>query len=193
MMRVPERPLLKLPTPEGAANDARGADCRHAGSGAAVPGPGFSGSCRRKDSLMRPIVFALVAWVVLAGPVQAAGAWPARLVRVVDGDTAILRVMPPDQKPFVQSVRFRGVDTPELKGLCESERRAAGGAAGKAGNGADSGGRGHSSDRPGAGPLWPVGGPGSGQWPRCGENAGQRRLRASVPSRTAAGLVRLSG
>ncbi len=73
---------------------------------------------------MRPIVFALVAWVVLAGPVQAAGAWPARLVRVVDGDTAILRVMPPDQKPFVQSVRFRGVDTPELKGLCESERRA---------------------------------------------------------------------
>jgi len=77
---------------------------------------------------MRTIVFALVASVtgiVSPLPVQAAGAWPAQLVRVVDGDTAIMRVMPPDRKPFVQSVRFRGVDTPELKAMCESERVAA--------------------------------------------------------------------
>lgn len=73
------------------------------------------------------ILAVLVSGVGVLLPLSAVAVelWSARLVRVVDGDTAIMRVMPPDQKPFVQSVRFRGVDTPELKGLCRSERRAA--------------------------------------------------------------------
>jgi len=52
----------------------------------------------------------------------APGEYPAQVVRVIDGDTVavVVRVWP---AVLIQtSIRLLGVDTPELKGKCESER-----------------------------------------------------------------------
>lgn len=50
---------------------------------------------------------------------------PARVVRVIDGDTFSARVMLNDDINVAVRVRLRNVDTPEIKGECEYERKMA--------------------------------------------------------------------
>lgn len=50
---------------------------------------------------------------------------PASVVRVIDGDTAEMDIYPPDKDTYRASVRFRGVDTPEIRSQCLAERKAA--------------------------------------------------------------------
>ena len=50
---------------------------------------------------------------------------PASVIRVIDGDTAEMTLHPPQKSPYRALVRFRGVDTPEIKGQCPAERKAA--------------------------------------------------------------------
>lgn len=58
----------------------------------------------------------------LPGPVE------ARVVRVVDGDTIVVRARIWFGQDVETSVRVRGLDTPELKGRCPAEISAAGAA-----------------------------------------------------------------
>ncbi len=68
------------------------------------------------------LAFALCAPQVEAREV---GRYDARIVRVVDGDTVLVAVpaWPPEFSPV--SVRLEGIDTPEMRGKCEAEKRAA--------------------------------------------------------------------
>lgn len=52
----------------------------------------------------------------LAGPV------PAEVIRVVDGDSLIVRVRVWIDQTLVVSVRVRDIDAPELRGDCDHER-----------------------------------------------------------------------
>lgn len=55
----------------------------------------------------------------VAGPVK------ATVLRIVDGDTLLVRAMPWPQHSVDVYVRMRGIDAPELKARCEQERFAA--------------------------------------------------------------------
>lgn len=55
----------------------------------------------------------------------ALGAYSARITRVIDGDTVQGSVTIWVDQTVTTSIRLRGVDTPELKGACDSERAAA--------------------------------------------------------------------
>lgn len=55
----------------------------------------------------------------LPGPI------PARVIRVVDGDTVVVRARIWLGQDVETSVRLSGVDTPEKRGKCDSERQAA--------------------------------------------------------------------
>lgn len=56
---------------------------------------------------------------VLAGPV------PAQVLRVVDGDTVVVRARIWLRQDVETAVRLAGVNAPELHGRCEEERRRA--------------------------------------------------------------------
>lgn len=56
---------------------------------------------------------------IISGPV------PARVVRVVDGDTLTVRARIWLGQVIETQVRLEGVDAPEIKGKCQSERRLA--------------------------------------------------------------------
>ncbi len=77
-------------------------------------------------------VLAIVAGTLLAtGPLPAsareivAGPIPARVVRVVDGDTLIVRARIWLGQEVETAVRLDGIDTPELKAPCAAEREMA--------------------------------------------------------------------
>jgi micrococcal nuclease len=59
------------------------------------------------------------AWHMVAGPVL------ARIVRVIDGDTLLVDAHPWPGHAVRVSVRLRGIDTPERRSKCSSERLAA--------------------------------------------------------------------
>ncbi|MEE8392870.1 MAG: thermonuclease family protein [Rhodospirillales bacterium] len=55
----------------------------------------------------------------ISGPI------PARVIEVIDGDTVIVRAKIWLGQEVETRVRLAGVDTPEIKGKCENERRLA--------------------------------------------------------------------
>ena len=55
----------------------------------------------------------------LAGPI------PAKVLRIVDGDTIVVRAHIWLGQTIESIVRIRGIDTPEMKGKCEFERQKA--------------------------------------------------------------------
>lgn len=57
---------------------------------------------------------------IVAGPI------PARVVRIVDGDTLIVRARIWLGQEVETAVRLDGIDTPELKSPCAAERELAG-------------------------------------------------------------------
>lgn len=68
------------------------------------------------------MMIANAAWAEeekLPGPI------PARVVRVVDGDTVLVRARIWLGQDVETSVRISGIDTPEKRGKCEAERQAA--------------------------------------------------------------------
>lgn len=76
------------------------------------------------------IRIALAAAVLLAAvPVEAADTIPGpvacRVVSVYDGDTFTAECHPWPQIEVTVSVRVNGVDTPEIRGKCEAEKRQA--------------------------------------------------------------------
>jgi micrococcal nuclease len=58
-------------------------------------------------------------WRTVPGPV------PARIIRVIDGDTVLVVAHPWPGHAVRVSVRLRGIDTPERRSRCDGERRAA--------------------------------------------------------------------
>ena len=54
----------------------------------------------------------------IAGPVE------AEVLRVIDGDTLLVEARPWPQQKVEVYVRIRGIDTPELRSSCPSERQA---------------------------------------------------------------------
>ncbi len=56
---------------------------------------------------------------IVPGPI------PARIVRVIDGDTIVVRARIWLGQDIDIQVRLDGVDAPEMKGKCENERRLA--------------------------------------------------------------------
>ena len=66
-----------------------------------------------------PGAFTLLALLAAQGPASAEG-MPATLARVIDGDTAVLMTAEGEK-----TVRFKGLDAPEIKGQCAWERQAA--------------------------------------------------------------------
>lgn len=72
-------------------------------------------------AILTSVLLACPAWAgeVLPGPV------PAEVIRVYDGDTMTVRAHIWPGLTMETSVRLDGVDTPELRARCESERRAA--------------------------------------------------------------------
>jgi len=58
-------------------------------------------------------------WKSVPGPV------PARIVRIIDGDTLVVDAHPWPGQAVRVSVRLRGIDTPERRSRCKSERLAA--------------------------------------------------------------------
>ncbi|MEQ8308583.1 MAG: thermonuclease family protein [Hoeflea sp.] len=58
-------------------------------------------------------------WQTVPGPVA------ARVVRVIDGDTLVVDAHPWPGQAVRVSVRLRGIDTPERRSRCSSERKAA--------------------------------------------------------------------
>lgn len=66
--------------------------------------------------------------LTLAGngmPETVKGPIEAKVVRVLDGDTLVVRARPWVGVEVETRVRLVGIDTPELKGRCEEERRLA--------------------------------------------------------------------
>ncbi len=62
-----------------------------------------------------------VAVFVLFFPLSLSAAdIPATLKRVIDGDTAVMLTADGEK-----TVRFKGLDTPEIKGRCDAEKQAA--------------------------------------------------------------------
>ncbi|MCF6369012.1 thermonuclease family protein [Rhizobium halophilum] len=55
----------------------------------------------------------------ISGPVE------AEILRVIDGDTVLVEARPWPQQKVEVYVRIRGIDTPEMKSSCQSERDAA--------------------------------------------------------------------
>ncbi|WP_422371954.1 thermonuclease family protein [Hoeflea sp.] len=58
-------------------------------------------------------------WRTVPGPVA------ARVIRVIDGDTLLVDAHPWPGQAVRVSVRLRGIDTPERRSQCASERKAA--------------------------------------------------------------------
>ena len=75
-----------------------------------------------------PKFFSCIAvfWVLLSGVLFAEGLRvPAKVIRVYDGDTFTADAQPWPGITIRVSVRLDGVDTPEIRGQCEKEKRLA--------------------------------------------------------------------
>jgi micrococcal nuclease len=68
---------------------------------------------------------ALSAFAAQADDEALPGPIPARIVKVVDGDTVLVRARIWLDQDVETNVRLRGVDTPERHGKCQDERDAA--------------------------------------------------------------------
>ncbi|MGE4280864.1 MAG: thermonuclease family protein [Magnetospirillum sp.] len=67
----------------------------------------------------------LISTSVLADEEKLPGPIPARVIRIVDGDTVVVRARIWLGQDVETSVRLSGIDTPEKRGKCDSERQAA--------------------------------------------------------------------
>lgn len=78
---------------------------------------------------INPLLIALILGVVslsaVAGEERLPGPIPARVLRVIDGDTVLVRARIWLGQDVETSVRLLGIDTPEKRGKCENERQAA--------------------------------------------------------------------
>ncbi len=80
---------------------------------------------------LRPITaILLLAGITVPGvapglPESVPGPVQARVLRVIDGDTIVVRARIWLGQDIDTQVRLDGVDTPEIKGKCEHERRLA--------------------------------------------------------------------
>jgi len=78
--------------------------------------------------LLRIITFSLAALLFLsasmadADPLKSIDMVQAKVINVIDGDTITVEAYPWLGMTITTSVRLQGVDTPELKGKCPSER-----------------------------------------------------------------------
>lgn len=77
-------------------------------------------------------IVAVLAFAALSAPLTARagddrlpGPIPARVLRVVDGDTVMVRARIWLGQDVETSVRLAGIDTPEKRGKCDAERAAA--------------------------------------------------------------------
>lgn len=68
---------------------------------------------------------ALSAGAAASGRMTIEGPVTATVLRVIDGDTLLVRATPWPQQSVDVYVRLRGIDAPELKSRCEGERFAA--------------------------------------------------------------------
>lgn len=66
-----------------------------------------------------PALAGTSARMAIEGPVE------ATVLKVIDGDTLLVRATPWPQQSVDVYVRLRGIDAPELRSRCESERFAA--------------------------------------------------------------------
>jgi endonuclease YncB( thermonuclease family) len=80
-----------------------------------------------RAAIRAALVLAVLA--ILGGPVRAgdrlAGPIPADVIRIMDGDTLAVRAHIWLGQTVEVHVRLSGIDTPELRGACPAERRAA--------------------------------------------------------------------
>ena len=71
----------------------------------------------------------LILFIWLFCPFAAAGTIdgpvPAELIRVIDGDTVLVRLTPWFGQSIEVSVRLYGIDAPEMKSRCQPERQKA--------------------------------------------------------------------
>lgn len=86
----------------------------------------------RKLFTKHNIVVQSLALILLCAPLAARadddrlpGPIPARVLRVVDGDTVMVRARIWLGQDVETSVRLAGIDTPEKRGKCDAERAAA--------------------------------------------------------------------
>nr|CAD6601637.1 nuclease [Rhizobium sp. TCK] len=75
-------------------------------------------------SLLLVIVLILFASSADAAGSEIAGPVEAEVLRVIDGDTLLVEARPWPQQKVEVYVRIRGIDTPELRSSCPSERQA---------------------------------------------------------------------
>ena len=80
---------------------------------------------------MRPAVLTIFLFCLLPSSLHAGGGETiegpvtAHVLRIIDGDTLLVRATPWPQYAIETYVRLRGIDAPEMKSGCASERRAA--------------------------------------------------------------------
>ena len=63
-----------------------------------------------------------LVWAVASAAERLPGPYPAKIERVVDGDTLAVQVAIWLGQELSVLVRIRGIDAPELRGNCDSER-----------------------------------------------------------------------
>lgn len=71
------------------------------------------------------LTLGVVSLSAVAGEERLPGPIPARVLRVIDGDTVLVRARIWLGQDVETSVRLLGIDTPEKRGKCENERQAA--------------------------------------------------------------------
>lgn len=79
----------------------------------------FAIACFSAFLFAAPVVAGASARMAIEGPVT------ATVLKVIDGDTLLVRATPWPQQSVDVYVRLRGIDAPELRSRCESERFAA--------------------------------------------------------------------
>ena len=79
--------------------------------------------------MIRPALCCLLLLAPLAdtarGADRIAGPVEAEILRIIDGDTILVSAKPWPQQSIEVYVRLRGIDTPELRSRCSSDRAAA--------------------------------------------------------------------
>lgn len=85
--------------------------------------------CHPKYCLRYPALLAVVLMSTLTGRAAAGeilqGPIPAQVVRIIDGDTIVVRARIWLGQDIETNVRLDGIDTPELRGRCPAETKLA--------------------------------------------------------------------